>query len=169
MLQALASGSKSSRLAGRLAHLSTLNRCESKAPWPEVDAENLWVFPVDPQDCGQRQRSRQSLPIDPNHEIRVSARRDVRPKFFNELVRPMFRRKSKPVPLAPAQAPRHSFKMRTKDTEIEATGFGLVVAMMAVFLVIMLGFSVVMAPMIERIAEQSAQAEPAAPVKPPAS
>lgn|GEM_PF-1199637 len=79
----------------------------------------------------------------------------------------MFSRKSKPAPLAPT--PRHSFRMRTKDTEIEAHGYGLIVAMMAVFLVVVLGFSVVMAPTIEALAKQHAQAEPATPVKPPAS
>jgi hypothetical protein len=82
----------------------------------------------------------------------------------------MFRRKSKPVPLAPAQAPRHSFRMRTKDTEIEAHGYGLIVAMMAVILVIAaLGFGAVVGPTLVSMAKQSAQAEPATPVKPPAS
>lgn len=80
----------------------------------------------------------------------------------------MFSRKSKPAPLAPT--PRHSFRMRTKDTEIEAHGYGLIVAMMAVILVIVaLGFGAVLGPTLVSIAKQSAQAEPAAPVKPPAS
>ncbi len=60
--------------------------------------------------------------------------------------------------------------MRTKDTEIEAHGYGLIVAMMAVILIIAaLGFGAVVGPTLVSMAKQSAQAEPATPVKPPAS
>lgn len=60
--------------------------------------------------------------------------------------------------------------MRTKDTEIEAHGYGLIVAMMAVILIIAaLGFGAVVGPTLVSMVKQSAQAEPATPVKPPAS